>query len=119
MRERTAHRDLFARLRVVNRDLVWLNLLFLLPVSLIPFAASVLGKYPDEPVAAVGRRVHRPSRPRTHHHGGPDWPVPLGRRRRIDNAQYGALLLGPVLYFILVTVLREHPSTRSEPDDFT
>ncbi len=46
-----AHRDLFARIRVVNRDLVWLNLLFLLPVSLIPFAASVLGKYPDEPVA--------------------------------------------------------------------
>ncbi len=46
-----AHRDLFARVRVVNRDLVWLNLLFLLPVSLIPFAASVLGKYPDEPVA--------------------------------------------------------------------
>ena len=25
----------------------------------------------------------------------------------------------PVLYFILVTVLREHPSTRSEADDFT
>jgi hypothetical protein len=24
-----------------------------------------------------------------------------------------------VLYFILVTVLREHPSTRSEADDFT
>ena len=46
-----ANRDLFARVRVVNRDLVWLNLLFLLPVSLIPFAASVLGKYPDEPVA--------------------------------------------------------------------
>ena len=25
----------------------------------------------------------------------------------------------PVLYFILVTVLREHPSTRSEADEFT
>ena len=33
------HRDLFSRVRHVNRDLVWLNLLFLLPVSLIPFAA--------------------------------------------------------------------------------
>ena len=30
-----AHRDLFARVRFVNRDLVWLNLLFLLPASLI------------------------------------------------------------------------------------
>lgn len=42
------HRDLFALVRVVNRDLVWLNLLFLLPACLIPFAASVLGKYPNE-----------------------------------------------------------------------
>jgi hypothetical protein len=25
----------------------------------------------------------------------------------------------PVLYFVLVTVSREHPSTRSEADDFT
>jgi uncharacterized membrane protein len=45
------HRDLFARIRYVNRDLVWLNLLFLLPVSLVPFAAQLLGEYPDEPVA--------------------------------------------------------------------
>ena len=27
-----AHRDIFARVRTVNRDLVWLNLLFLLPM---------------------------------------------------------------------------------------
>jgi uncharacterized membrane protein len=45
------HRDLFARIRYVNRDLVWLNLLFLLPVSLVPFAAQLLGEYPDEPIA--------------------------------------------------------------------
>jgi uncharacterized membrane protein len=30
------HRDLFNRVQSVNRDLVWLNLLFLLAVSLIP-----------------------------------------------------------------------------------
>src|SRR4249920_3374631 len=46
-----SHRDIFARVRTVNRDLVWLNLLFLLPAALIPFAASVLGEYPDEPIA--------------------------------------------------------------------
>jgi uncharacterized membrane protein len=39
------HRDVFAGVRYVNRDLVWLNLLFLLPASMIPFAASVLGEY--------------------------------------------------------------------------
>jgi uncharacterized membrane protein len=46
-----AHRDAFASVRLVTRELVWLNLLFLLPASLIPFAASVLGSYPDEPLA--------------------------------------------------------------------
>ena len=43
-----AHRDIFARVWAVNRDLVWLNLLFLLPCALIPFASSVLGEYPDD-----------------------------------------------------------------------
>ena len=44
-----AHRDLFARVRFVNRDLVRLNLLFLLPVGLIPFASSVLGSTRTSP----------------------------------------------------------------------
>jgi len=34
------HRDVLAPVRFVNRDLVWLNLLFLLPASIIPFAAT-------------------------------------------------------------------------------
>ena len=46
-----AHRDIFSRVRYVNRDLVWLNLLFLLPAALLPFAASLLGEYPDDRVA--------------------------------------------------------------------
>ena len=143
------HRDLFARVRVVNRDLVWLNLLYLLPVSLIPFAASVLGRYPDEPVAmhlygvvliaatlmrfVLYRYVAR--RPALL------WPdVPTGRAGlglAITAAPIAVYLLAmlvadastalsavlyfsvPVLYFVFVTVLREHPSTRSEADDFT
>jgi uncharacterized membrane protein len=143
------HRDLFARVRVVNRDLVWLNLLYLLPVSLIPFAASVLGRYPDEPVAmhlygvvliaatlmrfVLYRYVAR--RPALL------WPdVPTGRAGlglAITAAPIAVYLVAmlvadastalsavlyfsvPVLYFVLVTVLREHPSTRSEADDFT
>ncbi len=139
-----AHRDLFARVRVVNRDLVWLNLLFLLPVSLIPFAASVLGKYPDEPVAlhlygvvlivaTVMRFVlyrYAVKRPALL------WPNVSTDRASlglvITAAPIGLYLLAiavadvsttlstvlffsvPVLCFILVTVLREHPSTRSE-----
>ncbi len=46
-----AHRDIFARVRTVNRDLVWLNLLVLFPCALIPSASSAVGDYPDEPMA--------------------------------------------------------------------
>jgi uncharacterized membrane protein len=144
-----AHRDLFARVRVVNRDLVWLNLLYLLPVSLIPFAASVLGSYPDEPVALhlygivliaaslmqfvlFWYVVKRPTL---------QWSDVSTNRAdiglAITAAPIGVYLLAmivadastalssvlyfsvPVLYFVLVTVLRDHPSTRSEADDFT
>src|SRR6056297_4099081 len=45
------HRDLFVNVRHVNRDTIWLNIVFLLPVSLVPFAAAVLGDYHDEPLA--------------------------------------------------------------------
>jgi uncharacterized membrane protein len=144
-----AHRDFFAGVRVVNRDLVWLNLLFLLPVSLIPFAASVLGKYPDEPVAlhlygvvliaaTLMRLVlyrYAAKRPALL------WAdVSTGRAGlslAITVAPIALYLLAmaladfsttlstvlyfavPILYFILITVLREHPSTQSEADEFT
>jgi uncharacterized membrane protein len=144
-----AHRDLFARVCVVNRDLVWLNLLFLLPVSLIPFVSSVLGQYPNAPVAmhlygvvlitATLMRfvIYRYMAKR---------PALLWPDVSIDRSSLGVALTVapiavyllamvvadastalsavlffsvPVLYFILVTVLREHPSTRSEADEFT
>ena len=38
------HRDLFVKVRHVNRDAIWLNIIFLLPVCLVPFAAAVLGR---------------------------------------------------------------------------
>jgi uncharacterized membrane protein len=144
-----AHRDLFARLRVVNRDLVWLNLLFLLPVSLIPFAASVLGEYPDEPIAlhlygvvmiiATLMRVilywYVMRRPKLL------WPdVSTGNARlglALTVCPIAIYLLAmavagvsptlsvmlyfvvPALYFVIVTVLRQHPRTQAEADDFT
>ena len=45
------HRDLFNQVRTVNRDVIWLNIVYMLPVSLVPFASSVLGEYHDEPIA--------------------------------------------------------------------
>lgn len=45
------HRGVFANVRYVDLNLLWLNLLFLLPVSMVPFAASVLGEYTSDPAA--------------------------------------------------------------------
>jgi uncharacterized membrane protein len=45
------HRDLFTLIRRTDRGLVWLNILYLLPLCLLPFAAGLLGRYDQEPVA--------------------------------------------------------------------
>jgi uncharacterized membrane protein len=143
------HRDLFARIRYVNRDLVWLNILFLLPASLIPFASSVLGEYPDEPtalhlyglvmVAATTMRsvlylyvARRPSLL---------WERPASRRVGVGLAIAAAplpvyalamALAGvattvsvvlyfavPGLYFLLISLLRDRPRTRQEAEEFS
>jgi len=46
-----AHRDMFTLVRSVDRGLVWLNILFMLPVALVPFAASLLGEYSHDTLA--------------------------------------------------------------------
>lgn len=141
------HRDLFNQVRIVNRDLIWLNLLFLLPTALIPFAAAVLGEYHDEPLAlhlygavliAVSLMrmlmywyvANRPSLM---------WEPKPARNRRIGLllgastiAVYLAAMLVadaaptlslslyfglPILYFVLVAVLRTRPETREEAED--
>jgi uncharacterized membrane protein len=143
------HRDLFSRVKAVNRDLVWLNLLFLLTVSLIPFAASVLGKYPEEPIAlhlygavmiaaTVMRTVvywyviHRPALL---------WPDETTDRARVGLAisaapiavYVAAMVVAdassvvsialyfsvPILYFLLITLLRDRAGTRAEADEFS
>ena len=143
------HRDLFARVRYVNRDLVWLNLLFLLPVSLIPFAAQVLGEYPDEPVAShiygavliavtlmrLAMYWYAARRPALL------WDTSVITRRRLGLAVASAPLpvyvlamaiagvastlsvvlffAVPGLYFLLITLLRDRPRTSSEADEFS
>ena len=45
------HRDLFTVIRRADRGLVWLNLLYLLPLCLVPFGAALIARYPSDPVA--------------------------------------------------------------------
>ena len=42
------HRDLFAHIRRTDRTLVWLNILYLLPLSLLPFGAALISRYDRE-----------------------------------------------------------------------
>ncbi len=46
-----AHHQIFHFVLRVNRTLVWLNILFLLGIALVPFAASVMGAYTGDPIA--------------------------------------------------------------------
>ena len=47
----SGHRDLFAMIRRTDRNLVWLNILYLLPLSLLPFGAALISRYDQESVA--------------------------------------------------------------------
>lgn len=142
------HRDLFALVRYVNRDVVWLNLLFMLPAALIPFVASVLGEYPEEPLALhlygsvliatslvryllyayIMRRpelLWAPASIRGRRIGGmlavapiPVYLVAMSLASVAPQASLAAFLCVPALYVLLTTILRQHPRTREEATDF-
>ena len=143
------HRDLFALIRRADRGLVWLNVLYLLPLCLLPFGASLLGRYDQEPRAlriyglilvaiAVMRTViwlYATGRPHLL------WQRPDDRQRRAGLAlavfpglvYLLAILLAaaapgvslavyagiPLLYFLSITVLRGSRTRDREYADFT
>ena len=45
------HRDLFALIRRTDRALVWINILYLFPLSILPFGASLIARYESDSVA--------------------------------------------------------------------
>lgn len=47
------HASVFHYLRRVNRSLVWLNMLFLLPLTLLPFLTELRATYHSEPIVTV------------------------------------------------------------------
>ena len=143
------HRDLFNKVRAVNRDVVWLNIVFLLPVSLIPFAAAVLGDYHDEAIALrlyglvllavtaaklvldwyVQNRPQLLSKPPSRR------TVRLGLLLSAAPASLYAIAMAlagvshqlslaiylavPGAYFLLVTLLRDRPATAGRADGFS
>ncbi len=143
------HRDLFDKVHTVNRDVVWLNLVFLLPVSLVPFGAAMLGEYPNEPIALhlFGFVLIAVSLARVglywYVNRRPDllWDQGTQRSRRVGVALSAApiglyvlamLFAGfaplasrivyfavPAAYFVLVTVLRDRTATAGDAADFS
>jgi uncharacterized membrane protein len=142
------HRDLFNQIRIVNRDVVWLNLLFMLPTALIPFAASVLGEYPDQPIALhvygavliaasllrwilyayVARRpelLFDPLTDRQRRVGGLLAAAPIAvyllamtLAHAAPTVSRGLYFAVPLLYFGLITLLRQRPGTRTEAENY-
>lgn len=103
------HRGAFAQVRYVDYQLVWLNLLFLLPVSMIPFAASTLGSHSRDATALqlygvvlVAVTVMRSLLNwYLHRHTWLLWQVPSEKARRMSTAAAAAPL---VLYTIAILI---------------
>ncbi len=145
----TWHRSAFAQVRYIDLNTVWLNLLFLLPVAVIPFAASVLGEYPSEStalhlygvvliVATVFRVVLNSYLRR---HPGLLWQPPSQEARRLGTVLAAAPLVVyavamviadwvptlslllyfsmPLLYLGLVAVLKTDPRTQVAAEDLS
>jgi TMEM175 potassium channel family protein len=143
------HRDLFGLIRRTDRGLVWLNILYLLPLCLLPFGAALLGRFDREPVALriygvvlvaiavmrVAIWLYATSRPHLL------WRRLDDRQRRAGLALtvfpglvylLAILLAGlapgvslaiyggmSVLYFLTITVLRSSRKRNQEYADFT
>jgi uncharacterized membrane protein len=137
-----AHRSVYSQVRYVDRNTLWLNLLFLMPASMVPFAAGVVSEYPEEPSALhvygvvliflsvflviLGFYLAR--------HPGLLWQAEDKKTRRVAMIAAGSPLIVciiamlvatwepllslalffsiPVLYFLFVSFLKTDPRTR-------
>jgi uncharacterized membrane protein len=143
------HRSAFAQVRYVDLNTVWLNLLFLLPVAMIPFGASVLGEYEGDATALhfYGLVLITATLFRIvlelylHRHPGLLWQTRDKQAKRLGNVTAAAPILVygiamvianwaptlslllylalPLLYFGLVAFLKADPRTRIAAKDLS
>jgi uncharacterized membrane protein len=106
------HRDLFAHVRRTDRSLVWLNILYLLPLSLLPFGAALISRYDTDPIALTmyGGLLVLMSLTRL-----VMWLYTTGRRphllyERMDERErrYGIAIIGVPMVLNLIAVLIAH-----------
>jgi len=143
------HRSSFAQVRYIDRNTIWLNLLFLLPVAIVPFAAALLGEYQSDPnalhlygVALITATLLRLALDTyIYRHPGLLWQQSSERVRRVAVTVGAAPLVVyviamvvamwapwlsfllyfsiPLLYFILVTFLKADPRTTVAAEDLS
>jgi uncharacterized membrane protein len=143
------HRSAFAQVRYVDLNTVWLNLLFLLPVAMIPFGASTLGEYEGDATALhlygvvliIATLFRMVLDLYLRHHPGLLWQTPDEQAQRLGTVTaaapilvYGiAMLIAdwvptlslllylavPLLYFGLVAFLTTDPRTRVAAEDLS
>jgi uncharacterized membrane protein len=143
------HRGVFTQVQFIDRNATWLNLLFLLPVSLIPFAASTLGEHSGDPTALhiygavliTATLMRMPLLSYLHHHLGLMWETSPQKSRRLETAVSASPLivyviamlmassrptlslvlyfLLPILYFALVAFLKADPRTKAHAEDLS
>ncbi len=143
------HRDLFAHIRRTDRALVWLNILYLLPLCLLPFGATLIARYENEPVALrmygllliaiaamrlviwihATRRSHlmfTDMDPRSRLIGaliaavpGIAYAVAFAIARVAPEASLAIYAAVPVLYFVGITIARSSAPPGSAERDFT
>jgi uncharacterized membrane protein len=108
------HRELFIFVRRMDRSLIWLNILYLLPVCLLPFGASLLSRYDTETLALQAYGVvliaitatrlaawlYATNRPHLLYE-------PLDARSRRDGVM---LVAGPALAYVLAVAAAEFSS---------
>lgn len=143
------HRDLFTLIRRTDRALVWLNLLYLLPLSVLPFGAALLARYDRDPVAlhlygiilvaiAVTRLaiwVYATRRPyllfapidtRSRWMGvivvivpGIAYLIAIALAESAPSWSLAIYALAPIAYFVSITVARSTSDSEAADQDFT
>ncbi|MEX0784041.1 MAG: TMEM175 family protein [Dehalococcoidia bacterium] len=143
------HRDLFALIQRTDRILVWLNIVYLLPLCIVPFGASLIARYEEDAVAlrmygflllliavtrlciwwyATGRShlLFHPVDSRSRLDGvavvavpGAVYALAIAIAEAAPRASLAIYALAPVLYFIGVIIARTSAPPGSAEQDFT
>ncbi len=143
------HRDLFSLIQRTDRALVWFNIAYLLPLSILPFGASLIASYDRDPIAlrmfgillvagtatrlgiwvyATGRSylLFKPVDVRTRWVGvaiagvpGIAYAIAIAIAEEAPTASLAIYAAGPVLYFITIWLARSSAPPGSEEHGFT